>query len=359
MQEEIAERIRQAAQGDVGADTGVRGEGGGERGVVGFHLRRAFAPGDDRAFVEGFVGVEDEVRIEIGFGAETVARGAGAEVAVEREVLRRESRKGEAGAGVGEGGGERVIGKVLFSGRLHGGDEVTFAPAEGGFHGIGETLAQSGFEDETIDDGFDAVFAFFIQLDALFGVEVGDGAVDAGADETFAAEFFDDVAELAFLILDDGGEEDEFAFGREGEDGVGDFLGGQAADDFAGFGIVRGADGGVEDAQVIVDFGGGGDGRARTGGGGALLDGDGWGEAFDKVHVGAFEAVEKLAGVGGEAFDVFALAFGIEGVEGEGRFAGAAGAGEDDESVTRDDDVDVFEVVLARAFDADARGFAG
>lgn len=252
-----------------------------------------------------------------------------------------------------------MVGKFLFTGWLHGGDEVAFAPAKGGFDGIGQALAQPVFEDETIDNGFDAMLAFFIQLDALFGVEIGDGAIDAGADKSFAAEFFDDVAELAFLIMDDGGDEDNFALGRESEDGVGDFLSGQAADDFAGFGIVRGADGGVENPQVIVDFGGGGDGRTWSGGGGALLDGDGGGEAFDKVHVGAFQAVEKLAGVGGKAFDVFALAFGVEGVEGEGRFAGAAGAGEDDKPMTRDDDVDVFEIVLARAFDADARGFAG
>jgi len=122
---------------------------------------------------------------------------------------------------------------------------------------------------------------------------------------------------------------------------------------------VRDAEGGVEDAEVVVDFGGGGDGRARAGGGGALLDGDGGREAFDKVDIGALEAVEKLAGVSGEAFDVFALAFGVECVEGEGGFAGPAGASEDDEAVAGDDDIDVLEIVLARAFDADGGGFGG
>ena len=57
--------------------------------------------------------------------------------------------------------------------------------------------------------------------------------------------------------------------------------------------------------------------RGRAGGG-LLLDGDGGGEAVDGVDVGALHLVEELAGVGGEGFDVAALAFGVDGIEGEG-----------------------------------------
>jgi hypothetical protein len=76
----------------------------------------------------------------------------------------------------------------------------------------------------------------------------------------------------------------------------------------------------------------------------------------DGVHLRLVHALEELAGVGGEGLDVAALAFGVDGVEGEGGFAGAAEAGDDDEFVARDFDGDVFEVVLAGAPDDDGVG---
>lgn len=60
---------------------------------------------------------------------------------------------------------------------------------------------------------------------------------------------------------------------------------------------------------------------------------------------------EELAGVGGEGFNVAALAFGEDGVEGEGGFSGSGESGEDGEGVAVDVDVDVFEVVFFCAAD--------
>ena len=197
-------------------------------------------------------------------------------------------------------------------------DELSFAPAQGSFDGIGEALTKSGLEHQPVDHGFDVMTAFFVQADAGIPAEVGDFAVDARSDEALAAEFFDDVAELSHLVAHDRGEEDEFALRRKGEDGVGDFLRGLTADQFPGLGIVRHAEGGVEDAKVVVDFRGGGDGRTRAGRSGALLDGDGGRKTLDEVHVGTLESVEKLTGVSGEAFDIFPLPLRIKGVESEG-----------------------------------------
>ena len=77
------------------------------------------------------------------------------------------------------------------------------------------------------------------------------------------------------------------------------------------------ADAGVEQAQEIVALGGGGDGGARVARGVLLADGDGGSDAVDVVHVGLLHALQELAGVGGERFHVAALAFGVDGVEGE------------------------------------------
>ena len=107
----------------------------------------------------------------------------------------------------------------------------------------------------------------------------------------------------------------------------------------------------VEQAQVVVDLGDRADGRARVVAGGLLLDGDGGREPLDRVDVGLLHQLEELPGVGRQRLDVAALAFGVDGVEGERRLARAAEPGDDDQLLARDLDVDVLEVVLARTAD--------
>ena len=76
-----------------------------------------------------------------------------------------------------------------------------------------------------------------------------------------------------------------------------------------------------EQFHVIANLGHGADGGARALDGVALLDGDGGGDALDAIHLGFVHPVEELAGVGREGFDVTPLAFGEEGIEGEGTLA--------------------------------------
>ena len=76
-------------------------------------------------------------------------------------------------------------------------------------------------------------------------------------------------------------------------------------------------------------------------------------EAVHEVDVGLLDAFEELARVGGERFDVAALALGVDGIEGERGFARAGDAGDDGEGIVRDIDVDRLEVVGAGAADGD------
>jgi hypothetical protein len=59
--------------------------------------------------------------------------------------------------------------------------------------------------------------------------------------------------------------------------------------------------------------------------------------------------IEKLARIGREGLDVAALAFGVDGVERKRRLAGAAEPRNHREGVARDFDINVFQVVMARA----------
>ena len=142
------------------------------------------------------------------------------------------------------------------------------------------------------------------------------------------------------------------SIGTGGED-FHDVVNGMADKRRAGIRVVGLAQGGIENAKVIEDLGGRGDGgagvRLRT----ALFDGDRRGEALDEVDVRFFQLIEKLPGVGGKAFDIAALALGVEGVESQGRFAGSGHPGDDDELIAWNLDVEVFEVMLAGANNLD------
>jgi hypothetical protein len=159
-------------------------------------------------------------------------------------------------------------------------------------------------------------------------------AVDAGA-EALLVEGFELFAELAFAAADDGGVDGDALAGGECRYALDDLFGGLAGDGAAAVGAVGLAYGGVEEAEVVVDFGDGADCGSGASAGGLLLDRDGGGETVDGVDVGALHLIEELAGVGGEGFDVAALAFGVDGVEGEGGFSGAGETGDHGEGVAR------------------------
>ena len=113
----------------------------------------------------------------------------------------------------------------------------------------------------------------------------------------------------------------------------------------------RGA--GIEELQVVIQL----RHRAHRGPAGAhrvgLVDGDrGW-DAVDLVDRRAVHAVQELPGIGGERLHVATLALGVQGVEDETGLARAAGPGDDGEFRRAQIEVEVLEVVLPSASDAD------
>ena len=176
-------------------------------------------------------------------------------------------------------------------------------------------------DQQAVNDGFDGVVAPLVELD-LF-VERDQLAVNARAQEAVLAELLQLLLELALAAAHDGREHHHaLAFGQR-EDAVDDLLDRLARDGRAADVDSAAGRGGEEEAEVVVDFRHRADGRARAARDGLLLDGDGGREAVNRVDVGAFELVEELPGVGREGFDVAALALGVDGVEGERRFARA------------------------------------
>ena len=118
-------------------------------------------------------------------------------------------------------------------------------------------------------------------------------------------------------VTDDGGQHHHLqplGLGQHLIDHLADGLSGQRDVVLRATGLT---DPGKHQPQVVVDFGDGAHRRARVVRGRFLLDGDGGRQPFDMVDIGFFHQGEKLAGVGGERFDVTALPLGIEGIESE------------------------------------------
>jgi hypothetical protein len=84
-----------------------------------------------------------------------------------------------------------------------------------------------------------------------------------------------------------------------------------------------------------------------------LLDGDGGRDAFNGIDIRLVHTVEKLPHLGREGLDIAALALGVERVESERGFAGAGRAGDDGEFAEGDLEIEIAQVVLAAAVEAD------
>ena len=142
-------------------------------------------------------------------------------------------------------------------------------------------------------------------------------------------------------------------FGQR-QDLVDDLLGDLRRDGFRPqFGQCGCADARVQQPQVVVDLGHGADGGARIAARRLLVDGDRGRQALDVVDVGFLHLPEELARVRRQRFDVAALAFGVDRVERERALARAGEPGDHDELIARQREIDVLEVVLARALDDD------
>ena len=116
---------------------------------------------------------------------------------------------------------------------------------------------------------------------------------------------------------------------------------------------VRLAQPGVEDAEVVVDLGDGADGRARALARGLLLDADGRRQAADVFDLRLLHLAEELPGVRGQRLHVAPLPLGVDGVEGERALARARDACDHGQTVVRDLERNVLQVMDARAPYAD------
>ena len=330
--------------------------------------RGRFCPRRDRALAQRQLLVgNDEVLVDMLLDAEAAAGRAGAIGVVEGEQPRLDLGNGEAGNRAGELFREQnpfrpalvvdlcglLVGLLLVrrSRRRVGvfDHSQPLGELQRGLKAFGEALADVRADHDAVDDHVDVVREFLVERRRLG--ELIEGAVDLDALKALLEPFGELLPVLALAAAHDRRQQIEpRAFGqrKHAVDHLRDDL---AFDRQPRGGRIGHADARPQQAHVVVDLGDGADGGARVFRGGLLLDRDRRRQAVDLVDVRLLHHLEELARIGRQRLDVTALALGIDGVERERGFAGAGQAGEHDELVARNFEIDVLEIVLARAAD--------
>ena len=208
-----------------------------------------------------------------------------------------------------------------------------------------------GAANEPVDDDLDRVL--FVPLELQLGRQVDELTVDPRPRETLPGELVEQRVVLALAAAHDRRQHLEPRAFLQLQHPVDDLLRGLARDEPAAVRAVRDADARVQQPEVVVDLGDRADRGARVARRRLLIDRDRGRQALDEVDVGLVHLAEELPRVRRQRLDVAALTFGVDRVERERRLARTRQAGEHDELVAGQLDIDVSQVVLARAADDD------
>jgi len=174
-----------------------------------------------------------------------------------------------------------------------------------------------------------------------------------GALEAFLLQLSQFLAILAFAAAHDRRQQIEpRAFGQR-QNPVRHLADGLAFNRKAGGGGVRYTHPREQKPQIVVDLGNRAHGRARVLGGGLLFDGNRRRQALDMVDVRLLHQLQELARIGGQGLDIAALAFGIDGVEGQAGLARSRQTGQHRQRIAGNLHIDILEIVLARAANGD------
>ena len=178
-------------------------------------------------------------------------------------------------------------------------------------------------------------------------------AVDTGANEALRQEVLHQLHVFALAVVDDGRQQHQSRALGHGQYLVDHLAHGLS---FQRRVVVRAAGdagAGKQQAQVIVYLRHRSHGRARVVRCGFLFDGDRGRQTVDMVDVGLFHHGQELSCIGRQRLDVATLPLRVNRVECKRGLAGTGQAREDDQFIARQAEIEIAQVVRARAADID------
>ncbi len=286
-------------------------------------------PEQQRAVGERQLAVADQGRrIRARLGAQALAHVAPAELAIERETVRRErleaapARLTNAMLAVRFHAPIRFAHLVLRIGDMH----HALSHRERGLDTFRDPSPRLGPHRDPVNHDFHPVLAATIDRGRI--VQHQRLAVQSHAVKASVLQFVPQrLVALSHLDANRGHQVKPRALAL-GHHLVHDFVGRLRADGKLAVGAVRDSQASHQDAEVVVDLGRRADGRAWRVAEVLLFDGDGRRESFDVFQLGLLHLADELPGIGAEAFDVPTLALGVDRVHGQRALAAAAGAAE-------------------------------
>ena len=346
--QDMADLLRQFSPGGIQTESQFPGQGG-QNGVGKGARLHAGLPAQDRdgPVIDRPGRIrDDQVRIELHPVAQAQAVGTGAEGIVEGKA---------SGLDLGNGGPAVGAGEVLAELAQFSPDDVhlqeTLGQAQGVLDGIGQAAFNARPDHQAVHDDLNVMLDILFQLDVFGNVILA--AVDPQADIAGPAGPVNDFGVLALAAPDHRRQQLQAGALGQGHDLVHHLVHSLAGDLPAAFGAVGDADPGIEQTQVVIDLRHGAHGGPGVAVGGFLVDGDGRGQTVDLFHIRLFHLAQELTGIGGQGFHISALALRVNGIEGQGGLAAARQAGQDDQLVAGDGQVDSLQVMLSGAFDPD------
>ena len=207
--------------------------------------------------------------------------------------------------------------------------------------------------DKAIDDGVHVLHGRFVELE-LRG-DVHRLPVHDDPPAALLAKLGEDEVQILAVDLEHRRAQLDLGPGRQRQNRFENLARRSARRRLSGARTVRLADGGEQQIQIARHVGHRPDRGARVAGQRLLLDRDHRRQTEHEVHVRLGHLGNESLRVARERFHVPALAFGVDRVEGQAGLAGSGQPGHHDETVARDLERDVLEVVDARAFHRDRR----
>ena len=156
-----------------------------------------------------------------------------------------------------------------------------------------QTVLDSRLHQQSVNHQFDGVVLALVQLDLVVG-NVAQLIVNAGSGEALLRQLVQFLLKLSLAPANDGRHDHHPVLGLQVHYPLHNLVGRLARDGASALRTMRHANGGIQQAQVVVDLGDGAYGRTRAAAGGLLLDGDGRTQPINAIDIGPLHLVEKL-----------------------------------------------------------------
>ena len=193
------------------------------------------------------------VGIEILLNTEAVAGRAGARRVVEGEQARLQLAHAIAADRAGEVSGKQQFFRFFIIHIGHNGG--TAGELQRGFERLGQALRQIVAHLKAVDDHLDGVLLLQLQLRRIR--KIADFAVDPRADVALAGEVFQGFGVLAFTLFNNGRQQHQAQAFRLREDVIDHLADGLRRQRHVVIRTARFTDAGVQQTQVVVNFGNG------------------------------------------------------------------------------------------------------